>query len=98
MSEGNELPRDTESFNTYTAQMLRTHSDRLGVVDTRLEAIERQNTDIYDILQMGKGFFKVCKYIGIGLKWLAGVAVAILAILQFIHHFLNGPPPGSPPP
>lgn len=49
----------------------------------------KENTDltkeIKDILDLGKTFFKVLKYIGIAAKWIAAVGTGVAVIWAALH-------------
>lgn len=85
------MPRTAEDFNDFMAAQLRSHGERLDL-------IEAQVCEVVEIIRLGKGFFRACGWLGRGVKWVGGLAAAALAIWQAIEHLIRGTPgPGGAP-
>ena len=57
-----------------------------------LEENTRLTKEIKEILEFGRTFFSLMKYVGIFAKWVAAIGTAVAAIYALFH--LN-PPPGK---
>lgn len=86
---------DIESINL----RLRIGDDRMNNMETLIKentTITQGNQDtlkeIKEILDLGKSFFKILNYLGIAIKWIAGLATAAVALVAALH---NLPPPGK---
>jgi len=55
-----------------------------------LDENTRLTQEIKDILEFGKTFFTVMKYIGVAAKWFGAIATAVVAVYTIFH--LNDPP------
>ena len=76
---------DTNSTIERRQEMLDMQK-RLEEGDARMQRIEESITEILDIIQTAKGFFKVLGLIGTSVKWLAGLGTAAIVFYNLIFH------------
>lgn len=76
---------DTNSTIERRQEMLDMQK-RLEEGDARMQRIEESITEILDIIQTAKGFFKVLGLIGTSVKWLAGLGTAAVVFYNLIFH------------
>jgi len=53
---------------------------RLDDGQERMERIEKQLAEVYEIVTMGKGFFRLLGAIATAIKWIIGIVVPIVGI------------------
>lgn len=76
---------DTNSTIERRQEMLDMQK-RLEEGDARMQRIEESITEILDIIQTAKGFFKVLGLIGTSVKWLAGLGTAAVVFYNILFH------------
>ena len=74
-------------------EQLKDQGDRLARLESTVDGIRQDTSDVREILQSARGFFKVLGVIGHIVKWLAAVGAAVVAL----WYLLTGqvPPPSN---
>jgi len=54
-------------------------------IQARVENVEKDLSEILDILKMGKEFFRFAAYFGEFAKWCAAIAAPIIAAWAYFH-------------
>ena len=72
-------------------EQLKDQGDRLVRLESTVDGIRQDTSDVREILQSARGFFKVLGVIGHVVKWLAAVTAAIAA-LWYMLTGMGGPP------
>lgn len=88
-----EIEEEFQSINL----RLRVSDDRMNNMEKLLQentAVLKKNTDlteeIKDILDLGKSFFRILRYVGIVAKWVSGLGVAAGVIWAMAHGTFPG--------
>lgn len=77
---------DLRKENAEIRAELKKNSEVTGNINAKTE-------EMLDLFAAAKGAFKVLGWIGVGIKWTAGLAAAIAAIYAFSYTVLHGFPP-----
>lgn len=66
-------------------------AERMGRIEKRIDSLEKSleanteaTTEIRDILQLGKSFFRLADIIGRVIKWVAAIAVPVIGVWMSI--------------
>ena len=76
--------RSEEVFKDFTAKSLRELDARLGSLESGLAQNTAITKDIAALLELGKGFFKACNFIGRAVIWLTGLTVGAILLWKVI--------------
>jgi len=60
--------------------------ERMGRIEKSIEENTKATSEILEILNMGRSFFRVLGYVGNGIKWISSVLVAAGAIWYVFTH------------
>lgn len=61
-------------------------AERMDRMQGKLDKTAEDVSEVLEILQSARGFFKVAGGIGLVVKWLAGMAAALAALWAFWHN------------
>ncbi len=73
MVELEDAPAEIESINL----RLRISDDRMNNMETLIKENTELTKEIKEILDVGKTFFKIMKWVGVFFKWVSAVAAGI---------------------
>lgn len=82
-----------ERIEAVQAEMTVAHKRMEEKIDDNTKTTEesaKQNSEILDILTLGKSFFRLAGYFGTFVKWGTGLAVALFTLY---YTFVHGRPP-----
>lgn len=65
-------------------------SERITNIETSLEANTAVTHEVRDLLDAFRGGFKVLGWLGLGLKWLGGIATACVALYTVFYMLTHG--------
>ena len=64
-------------------------SERMGLIEGKLEENTNMTAELLDIIQAVKGGFRVLGWLGIAGKWIGGIAAGIVAVYSMAQLFLH---------
>lgn len=70
-------------------------SERMSSIETELRSNTDTTRDVRELMELGRNGFKVLGHIGTAVKWLGGIAAALVACWSLYQAWKNGTPPSS---
>lgn len=83
------LLEDDKNFKNFVIQQLQTQGEQINKLAKEMESNTGVTKEIQEIVDLGKGFFKLVSSAGHVLGWLGGISAGAAFIWQFVSTYFK---------